>query len=75
MIGVIANQIYVLDLGDILIASCAQDYYIRIWRISSRDPDLVKRSEISISDLDPEADIKMKEDTFCIEYSGKDKIL
>ena len=57
------------DNGDILLASCSQDCYIRIWRISQRNPD-EQVSQISIKDLSLEDDIKLRENTFIFEFEG-----
>lgn len=58
------------DNGDLLLASCAQDCYIRIWRISPRDPDTLA-TNYTISQLSLDDDIKLKEDTFSFGFNGK----
>lgn len=50
------------DSGDILLASAAQDYFIRLWRISSRSvtDNVIK----SVKELSLDEEIKMRENTF-----------
>ncbi|XP_053373737.1 elongator complex protein 2-like [Mercenaria mercenaria] len=55
------------DSGDILLASAAQDYLIRVWRFSHRDTDTGKKIE-SILDLPLDKDIQMRENTFSLKY-------
>ncbi|KAL4222137.1 Elongator subunit elp2 [Mactra antiquata] len=50
------------DSGDLLLASAAQDYLIRVWRFSLRDRDTGIRIE-SIVDLPLDKDIQMRENT------------
>ena len=57
------------DGGDLLLASAAQDYFIRIWRISARDPQRATTKQI-IGQLSVEEDIKMKENTFTYTHQG-----
>lgn len=53
-----------LDDGDILLASSAQDTFIRLWRISSRhDVSAVK----AVGELKPDEEIKIEERIFTIE--------
>ncbi|XP_025093831.1 elongator complex protein 2-like isoform X2 [Pomacea canaliculata] len=62
------------DIGDILLASCAQDHLIRIWRFSQRSLDTVTGpGPVSITNLVPEEDIKMKEKTFSFHSDGEQK--
>nr|KAG5714153.1 hypothetical protein BaRGS_018370 [Batillaria attramentaria] len=51
------------DTGDILLASCAQDQLIRIWRLAPRSCD-TGDATLSVRHLAPEEEIKMKEKTF-----------
>ena len=59
-----------IDSGDIILATCAQDFSIRIWRISPRDPEAVT-STIKVDDLHPNEDIKMKENTFSFKVNSE----
>jgi len=54
---------FAADNGDMLLASGAQDNYIRMWRISSRDPCL--SGDVTTSDL------KLKEDCFSVISAGR----
>ena len=49
-------------------ASAAQDYFIRIWRISSRtaEDNVMK----SVKELSLDEEIKMKENTFQFKVGG-----
>lgn len=68
-----------LDSGDVMLASCDQEFYIRIWRISSRNPSEVKliseEKKNSLEKLDPELEIKMTEETFALSDNGSHLIL
>ncbi|XP_076094139.1 elongator complex protein 2-like [Mytilus galloprovincialis] len=50
------------DTGDIILASAAQDFFIRIWRFSRRsvEDNIVK----TVKELSLDEEIKMKENTF-----------
>ncbi|ELT98174.1 hypothetical protein CAPTEDRAFT_179061 [Capitella teleta] len=65
-----AVEFAVDDSGDVMLASCDQEFYIRIWRISSRNPSEVKliseEKKNSLEKLDPELEIKMTEETFAL---------
>ena len=54
---------FAADTGDMLLASGAQDNYIRMWRISSRDQCL--SGDVTTSDL------KLKEDCFTVISAGR----
>lgn len=60
---------FISDDGDVFLASCAQDCFIRIWRISERNPDEVT-SMISVQDLSLEEDIRLQENTFSVHCAG-----
>ena len=60
----------VTDSGDLLLASAAQDYLIRAWRLSKRDTDTGQRID-SILDLPLDKDIQMRENTFSFPYKGE----
>ncbi|KAK2162431.1 hypothetical protein LSH36_99g08077 [Paralvinella palmiformis] len=57
------------DQGDVLLASCSQDHYIRIWRLSSHCTKSLSSSEIDRLHLND--DIQMKKTTFTIETKDK----
>ncbi|KAK3108608.1 hypothetical protein FSP39_011810 [Pinctada imbricata] len=54
------------DKGDILLASAGQDYFIRIWRLSWRQPGSDVIQEVKKMSIDEE--IKMKENTFSFTH-------
>lgn len=54
----------VLDDGDILLASSAQDTFIRLWRISPRDDVSTVKT---VNELQPNEEIKIEERIFTIE--------
>lgn len=54
----------VLDDGDILLASSAQDTFIRLWRISFRDDVSTVKT---VNELQPNEEIKIEERIFTIE--------
>ncbi|XP_060597873.1 elongator complex protein 2-like [Ruditapes philippinarum] len=60
------------DSGDVLLASAAQDYLIRVWRFAHRDTDTGSKIN-SILDLPIDKDIQMRENTFSLKY--KDTML
>ncbi|XP_071102192.1 elongator complex protein 2-like [Haliotis cracherodii] len=62
------------DGGDLLLASCSQDHFIRIWRLAGRDSN-TGTSSSSISCLSLEEDIKMRENTFAFHHNGVEKFL
>ena len=47
-----------------MLASCSQDHFIRIWRISKRNPSQEEDKKKSVKEMDTEQDIKLKENTF-----------
>ena len=57
-----------LDTGDIILASAAQDFFIRIWRFSRRsvEDNIVK----TVKELSLDEEIKMKENTFQFKIGG-----
>ncbi|XP_060064524.1 elongator complex protein 2-like [Ylistrum balloti] len=56
------------DKGDLLLASAAQDHFIRIWRISQREAgDEVVRM---VKELSIDEEIKMRENTFSFKGTG-----
>ena len=63
-----------LDNGDILLASAAQDFLIRVWRFSPRQTDTGKKVT-SIMDLPLDKDIQMRENTFTFTYKGRLEII
>ena len=63
---------YSLDNNDILLASCAQDNMIRVWRLSVRDQSHDNSQAVrSIADMPLEQDISVKETLFSVVKSGK----
>lgn len=60
--------LFVLDTGDIVLASAAQDFFIRIWRFSRRsvEDNIVK----TVKELSLDEEIKMKENTFQFKIGG-----
>lgn len=54
----------VLDDGDILLASSAQDTFIRLWRISPRDDVSAVKT---VNELQPNEEIKIEERIFTTE--------
>lgn len=66
------KYVYILcsDNGDILLASAAQDFFIRIWRFSARKTDDLAKS---VKDLSIDEEIKMRENTFSFkQLKGKE---
>ena len=64
------RRIYFTDCGDILLASAAQDYLIRVWRFAPRDTDTGRKIN-SILDLPIDKDIQMRENTFSFQHKGE----
>lgn len=52
------SDVDILDAGDVLLASCGQDCYIRLWRISSKTRETIADSS--------ELDLKLSEVTFSV---------
>ena len=57
------------DAGNILLASAAQDYLIRVWRFSHRQKDTGYRTD-SVKDLPTDVDIQITETTLSFHYNG-----
>ncbi|XP_070565909.1 elongator complex protein 2-like [Ptychodera flava] len=57
--------------GDLLLATCSQDCFIRIWRISPRQ---AKTENVTGPSVDTSVDdeIKLKENTFTVKEKGKE---
>ena len=57
--------VYLLDTGSVLLSSCGQDGFIRLWSISR---SLFEKNHLrrSVADLSPDDDIRMKENTFSV---------
>ncbi len=53
-----------------MLASCSQDHFIRIWRISKRNLGEEEEKNKTVKELDVEQDIKLKENTFT--FKSKD---
>ena len=59
------------DNGDVLVASCSQDCYIRVWRISRRHLEAGDAStERSVDKLLQGEEIKLKETIFSFTAKG-----
>ncbi|XP_064647875.1 elongator complex protein 2-like isoform X2 [Lineus longissimus] len=58
------------DSGDLLLVTCGQDCFIRLWRFSARDPDAVT-SQLNIKELSIHQEIKLKENTFTFQDGEK----
>ncbi|XP_014663840.1 PREDICTED: elongator complex protein 2-like [Priapulus caudatus] len=58
------------DGGDLLLASCAQDFFIRLWRISPRCSEVHNQQKLT-SSVSNEDDIKIKEKMFTVDNEGK----
>ncbi|XP_074658780.1 elongator complex protein 2-like [Tubulanus polymorphus] len=59
------------EAGEILLASSAQDCFIRIWKFSKRDPDIVAEQQRDIKQLSLSDEIKLKENIFTFSYNGE----
>ena len=57
------------DNDDILLASCGQDCFIRLWRISPRSGHQLAAQEVST--LMAHQDIRMKETTFTFVHNSE----
>ncbi|XP_072041091.1 elongator complex protein 2-like [Amphiura filiformis] len=60
-------QFAIHDNGDLLLASCSQDCFIRIWRISP-----VNESSENINGQPEVEEIRLKENCFSLAYKGSD---
>jgi len=60
------------DSGDLLLASCSKDCFIRIWRISSSNKNIKQSSSIdkTCSSLITEDELKLTSNLFTINDQG-----
>ncbi|WAQ93914.1 ELP2-like protein [Mya arenaria] len=56
------------DNGDLLLASAAQDFLVRVWRFSERECSTAPIQQISILDLPLDKDFQMRETTLTFDY-------
>ncbi|XP_077978293.1 elongator complex protein 2-like [Glandiceps talaboti] len=64
-------ELAVDDSGTLLLASCSQDCFIRIWKMTQRDPDSTNITTPSVDSLAEDEEIKLKENTFLVNHEGK----
>ncbi|XP_035827698.1 elongator complex protein 2 [Aplysia californica] len=64
-------QFAIDDDGDILLASCAQDQLIRVWRFTVRDHSNDRTVPKSVSELPLDQDIAVKETLFSVTTSDQ----
>ncbi|XP_052803085.1 elongator complex protein 2-like [Mya arenaria] len=62
------------DNGDLLLASAAQDFLVRVWRFSERECSTAPIQQISILDLPLDKDFQMRETTLTFDYKGATKV-
>lgn len=53
-----------VENGDLLLASCSQDTFVRVWRLSSRLEEEASQGRKAVADLDANEDISVKEEVF-----------
>lgn len=64
LINLFLSSSWILDNGDVLLASGGQDMLIRIWRLSLRNTG---NGALKSSSFDPGEEIKLEEEIFCVE--------
>ena len=63
---------YVLDGGgDLLLASCAQDAYIRLWRVARDKPTPSPCSAATTEPIEDEGELKLTGNVFQVVDEGK----
>ena len=63
------RQFFFSDDGAVWLASCAQDCFIRLWKISSREESATQKGTSTA--LSADEDIKLKDITFNVKQKGK----
>jgi len=58
------------DSGDMLLASAAQDYMIRVWRFAPRTTGSVAQDKSAVTDILLDRDIQMRETTLSFTHKG-----
>jgi len=61
---------YSTDSGDMLLASAAQDYMIRVWRFAPQTKDYAAQNKSAVTDLLLDRDIQMRETTLSFTHKG-----